>query len=228
MELNHEETKTRKKANNKYVDMKINGRRYGDINQAMMELGSTVCIPGRPLCGGCPVREFCVAFATGRQMELQVNAKKAAVAEVRGVAVVVLREKRAGRSKKEDVLLMRRPMGGLWEGMWEFPVLSAMPETKSGKRKENMRRRIERELGIRIGKVRHCGEVVHTPMHRRMIYEVVAAECCGTRNANGDCRVLGGRKLRRLSCWVSWPLGNASGLAMARVVGRIAGAVDRV
>ncbi len=58
--------------------------RYGDVNQAMMELGATVCVPAKPACLICPVREFCRAFEEGRQGELPVKGKKKAVPEVRG------------------------------------------------------------------------------------------------------------------------------------------------
>ena len=51
----------------------------GMMNEAMMDLGATVCTPRKPTCETCPLREQCVAFATGRQDELPVKPPKKAV-----------------------------------------------------------------------------------------------------------------------------------------------------
>ena len=83
----------------------------GDWNQALMELGATVCLPTSPRCEACAVREFCWARVTGRQAELPERPERAATVPVR-LAVAVVRD-REGR-----VLLYRRresPMRGLYE-----------------------------------------------------------------------------------------------------------------
>ena len=86
----------------------------GDFNQAMMELGATVCLPnGAPLCGRCPAAGFCRAFQEGRTVELPVKVKKAARrVEARTVWLLF----HAGR-----VALRRRPGRGLLAGLWEYP-----------------------------------------------------------------------------------------------------------
>ncbi len=86
----------------------------GDFNQALMELGATVCLPnGTPLCDRCPAREFCKACLTGRTLELPVKAaKKARRVEERTVFLIF----REGR-----VALRRRPANGLLGGLWEYP-----------------------------------------------------------------------------------------------------------
>ncbi len=43
------------------------GERPGDLNQAVMELGATICVPRNPRCMECPVKEFCRAYAAGTQ-----------------------------------------------------------------------------------------------------------------------------------------------------------------
>jgi len=140
------------------------GARYGDLNQAVMELGATVCVPppGVPGCLVCPVRAWCRASAEGggRVMELPVKRKKGAVAEVRGVALVVTRntkrktqnakpggERASGRAGESamEVLLMKRPMGGVWEGMWEFPVVEASGEVRAGREKREPQSRRDTE-----------------------------------------------------------------------------------
>jgi adenine-specific DNA glycosylase len=126
-----------------------NGPRYGDINQAMMELGATVCVPppGRPACLLCPVRGFCRAYAEGRQMELPVKRKKGKVAVVRGAALVITRnsndeirmtkrgkKSEAGETGAMEVLVMQRPRGVVWEEMWEFPVVEEGGKAETGQR----------------------------------------------------------------------------------------------
>ena len=84
------------------------------FNQAMMELGATVCVPnGEPKCGVCPAQDFCLACAHGTAMSLPVKkAKKARRAEEKTVYVLV---------KEGKVALRQRGEGGLLAGLWEFP-----------------------------------------------------------------------------------------------------------
>ena len=86
----------------------------GDFNQALMELGATVCLPnGAPLCERCPVREFCAALAQGRIGELPVKMpKKPRRVEERTVWLIF---------HGDAVALRRRPGRGLLAGLWEFP-----------------------------------------------------------------------------------------------------------
>ena len=86
----------------------------GDFNQALMELGATVCLPnGAPLCDQCPARDFCVARLTERTGELPVKAaKKARRVEERTVFLIF---------RDGAVALRRRKSRGLLAGLWEYP-----------------------------------------------------------------------------------------------------------
>ena len=86
----------------------------GDFNQAMMELGATVCLPnGAPLCDRCPARGFCAALAQGRIDQLPVKApRKARRVEERTVWLIF---------HQSRVALRRRPGRGLLAGLWEYP-----------------------------------------------------------------------------------------------------------
>lgn len=91
----------------------VPAERPGDFNQALMELGATVCAPRSPRCLLCPVQRECVALATGRVEQLpSPKAKKARKALTLTAAVV----RREGR-----VLLARRPESGLFGGLFELP-----------------------------------------------------------------------------------------------------------
>ncbi|MBQ2061180.1 MAG: A/G-specific adenine glycosylase [Oscillospiraceae bacterium] len=88
--------------------------RPGDYNQALMDLGATVCLPGgEPLCVSCPARGICAARKERRQRELPVRAKKKAKREERLTVFVLLRE--------DGVALRQRPKTGLLAGLWEYP-----------------------------------------------------------------------------------------------------------
>lgn len=85
----------------------------GDYNQALMDLGATICLPKNPRCLLCPLIGLCKARENGTQEFRPVlKPKKAAPSYVHAAAVIVER----GR-----VLLSQRPAEGLLGGMWEFP-----------------------------------------------------------------------------------------------------------
>ena len=92
----------------------IDRGRPGAWNQAMMDLGATVCLPnGAPLCGACPARAFCAAYREGLTQTLPVRAeKKPRRAEERTVFLLL----RGGA-----FAVRRRPDTGLLAGLAEFP-----------------------------------------------------------------------------------------------------------
>jgi A/G-specific adenine glycosylase len=85
----------------------------GIFNQAMMELGATVCRPQSPTCLVCPVNQFCEAFNTGRQVEFPRRLKTEPVPEHYIATGVIY--------KASEVLIIQRPLDGLLGGLWEFP-----------------------------------------------------------------------------------------------------------
>ncbi|MCI8650249.1 MAG: A/G-specific adenine glycosylase [Anaerotruncus sp.] len=89
-------------------------QRPGDFNQALMELGATVCVPnGAPSCLCCPVRQLCEGYRQGIMLELPVkSAKKPRKIEQRTVLVLL----RDGK-----LALRRREKKGLLAGLWELP-----------------------------------------------------------------------------------------------------------
>ncbi len=84
------------------------------FNQAVMELGATVCVPnGPPKCGECPVRDLCLGRARGTAESLPVKAAKRARRAEEKTVFLLLRDGR--------IALRRRPDTGLLAGLWEFP-----------------------------------------------------------------------------------------------------------
>lgn len=96
----------------------------GDFNQALMELGATVCTPKSPHCLTCPVLELCAARLEGAVDELPVKTKaKPPRHERRAVAYIEGEGERQGR-----FLARRRPSEGLLASMWELPHV-LLPES---------------------------------------------------------------------------------------------------
>ena len=90
--------------------------RPGDLNQSLMELGATVCIPnGAPLCGDCPVQHLCLGYHHGNASMLPLRAAKKA-RRIENRTVLLLRH---------DTLvgITRRPKTGLLARLWELPAL---------------------------------------------------------------------------------------------------------
>jgi len=105
--------------------------RPGEYNQALMDLGATVCLPnGEPLCESCPLKGICEANRLGIQTQLPLRVKKTK-RRVEELTVYLL-------LRGDRVALRRRPDTGLLAGLWEFPhVPGALDEEQAAKPLEN-------------------------------------------------------------------------------------------
>jgi len=115
-----------------------------EFNQALMDLGATVCLPARPKCRLCPVRRFCAFIKAGKK-----------------------EEKRRGRSRREETwavaliekkgcfLIHRKEGKGLLGGLWQFPAVvfpmetDSEPAEKGGAAEEILRRHLRDRFGIK-------------------------------------------------------------------------------
>lgn len=91
--------------------------RPGDFNQAMMEIGATVCVPnGAPHCEVCPLAQLCKAHDAGVEQEYpkKASAKKRSIEKK---TILVIRD-------ADSTVVRKRPAKGLLAGMYEFPTLS--------------------------------------------------------------------------------------------------------
>lgn len=89
--------------------------RPGDFNQALMELGATVCLPGQPLCAQCPVTTFCASRGASTRNPDRQARKKATLSYLLA-------------RKEGAVFLQQRPADvSLMPGMWELPQLKEKP-----------------------------------------------------------------------------------------------------
>ena len=95
----------------------------GTFNQALMELGATICQPRSPQCEACPVAELCPTFALGLQDEIPQATRKVKIEDVHEAAVIV-------RSPQGQVLVLRYEPGQRWAGLWDF-VRFPLPESQT-------------------------------------------------------------------------------------------------
>lgn len=132
------------------------------FNQAMMELGATLCTPRQPDCAYCPVRPHCVAHRDQLTDRLPNLKPRPAVQERRFTAFVIVRDGK--------LLVRRRPRGTVNAGLWEFPNL----ETKAKRRR--MAEEAARLLGFRPRELKAWCSIRHTIMNQRIVLEVFGVE----------------------------------------------------
>jgi A/G-specific adenine glycosylase len=136
----------------------------GNLNQALMELGATVCTPRTPRCDECPVHRWCDARAVGDAESLPVKARKKPARRVEAVAALVMRRGKA--------LAVRRPPGGLLGGLWGLPGgdLVAGEPPRAG-----LRRALHECAGLEISRASAMGSVEHVFTHRRLTLHLYRA-----------------------------------------------------
>ena len=140
----------------------IDPRRPGAFNQAMMELGATVCTPRSPCCLVCPVNRFCASFQTGSDPELLPRKEKRVRPSKIGFRCLFL-------FSGERFLLCRRPEQGLMAGMWELP---AQAEADFKPWQQVVRGRIEEVGPLAV-------PLVHRFTHLQATYTVTAFRGAG-------------------------------------------------
>lgn len=126
--------------------------RAGDYNQALMDLGATICLPKNPLCLLCPLNELCQARALGVQAQRPVLKPKLAVPHRLKAAAVIVQNGR--------VLLTQRPAKGLLGGMWEFPSVAVDADSPQA-----LIAAIETEYGLKLSSLARLGEFRHAYTH---------------------------------------------------------------
>jgi A/G-specific adenine glycosylase len=133
--------------------------RAGDFNQALMELGATVCTPRSPYCLTCPVMEHCSARLEGRETSLPVKTKAKPPRPEKRAAVFI-----AGTGDRAGQWLVRqRPSEGLLARMWELPhILLTEPAEQLG---EDKLLRSFGEQGIQLEELRPAMHAEHTFSH---------------------------------------------------------------
>lgn len=170
--------------NRKLAAQLVDPIRPGDFNQALMELGATVCTPLNPSCSSCPASGHCHALSISRQ-DSSVLVTNFPVKGVKvkqrhdfsAVCVVELLggEKTLGGNQTDSTfLLVKRPDEGLLAGLWEFPSVLLDGEANLGTRREAVDRFLGKNFGLDPKKTcnivfrKNVGEFVHIFTHIRL------------------------------------------------------------
>ena len=128
----------------------------GLFNEALMELGATVCTPRRPQCDQCPLAAHCRALQHGRVHEIPPAKQPVDRKHVHHHAVVVQRGDR--------VLVERRPSDGLWSNMWQVPTVEAgraLSQTE-----------LRGRLPVNMTRLEKLARFEHQTTHRRITFHV--------------------------------------------------------
>ncbi|MEK6221285.1 MAG: A/G-specific adenine glycosylase [Chloroflexota bacterium] len=125
-----------------------------DYNQALMDLGATVCAPQNPKCRFCPLTKECQAYSLGIQDTLPNKKVKAKIPHHIVTAAVI--------KNKKQVLIAQRPQTGLLAGLWEFP---GGKQEKYENLETCLRREIKEELGVDIQLEQKIGIYNHAYTH---------------------------------------------------------------
>ncbi|MGY2896049.1 A/G-specific adenine glycosylase [Deinococcus sp. UYEF24] len=168
------------------ADALLDPAQPGGWNEAVMDLGATVCIPKSPRCGECPLASHCLAFASGEPGRYPAPKVRAEVKQVRGVALLI------GTAERP---YLEQRVGSLLGGLWGLPVelvqaqpsltqspLTQVPPTQSPLTREEEQAALER-LKLRLGlgqtgqlNTQRLGLVEHTMTHRQLRMVVYRAQ----------------------------------------------------
>jgi len=127
----------------------------GEINQALMDIGATLCRPDNPACPDCPLRLSCQASRQGNPASYPGKKTKAARKSLR-IAFAWIEHKGA-------LLLEQRALDGLWPGLWELPSASG------ARAKDALAERLGQKLD------RPLARIAHDLTHRRVSASVYLA-----------------------------------------------------
>lgn len=132
------------------------------FNQALMDLGATVCLPKKPSCERCPWSENCQAYLLNLQSKLPMSEPRSPLPHKQiGVAVIW--------NDQDQVLIDKRPQKGLLGGLWEFPG----GKVEAGETiPDCIHREIKEELGIEIKVGDHLITVNHAYTHFKVTLTV--------------------------------------------------------
>ncbi|NIS81799.1 MAG: A/G-specific adenine glycosylase [Anaerolineales bacterium] len=174
--------------------------RASAFNQALMDLGATLCTPRSPVCASCPIATACLSFQRGVQAARPVRTPRRSIPHRTVTAGVLWREGK--------VLICRRPEGELLGGLWEFP---GGTQESGESLKACLRRELVEELGIVVEPGNSLGVFNHAYTHFRITLHTF------------ECRILSGEPQALEHSDVRWvELQSLSDYPMGKVDRQIA------
>ncbi|MHB8973632.1 MAG: A/G-specific adenine glycosylase [Pirellulaceae bacterium] len=161
------------------AELLVPRRRCGDFNQALMELGSTICTPRAPHCATCPVAAYCAAQARGLQDQIPRPKKKTTYEPVYEAAVVIQHATRG-------VLLRRCGDDERWAGMWDFPRFETVAGAESAARE--LPRKVTELTGLTIRATRQFATIKYGVTRFRITLSCYRTSCRSRGPVRDDLR----------------------------------------
>lgn len=154
----------------------------GNFNQAIMELGATVCTPKNPRCEACPVSSNCIAYKTAEtdQIPYKSKAKKVPHHQI-GVGLIV--------NDQGELLIALRPNDVMLGGLWEFP---GGKKEKSESIKQTVSRELEEELGVMVEVFGRYQKLKHAYSHFKITLHAYW------------CKITDGKPIPKSSMEIKW------------------------
>lgn len=172
----------------------LSQRGHGELNQALMELGSLICAPRNPKCEVCPLNLLCPTRQLGLQEQIPASRRRPVTEDVHEAAVVVVH--------RGKVLLRQCGDGERWAGLWDFPrfALNGFEGGKwkvEGGRYAHIIEGVRQMTDIAVTAPAHFTKLRHGVTRFRITLDCFVAQCATgklrqsqTKSQNGD------RKLR--------------------------------
>lgn len=157
-------TSVSQKALWEFAELILPRKRVGDFNQSLMELGSEICTPRKPLCDRCPIADLCPTFAEGLQDSIPMPGKKKVYEDLHEAAVLIQRTSN-GHTK-----YFVRVCGEdeRWTGLWDFPRYTVDVNDSLSQQIAAVESMLREKTGIK-SQVRPLGKVIRHAVTRYRI-----------------------------------------------------------
>jgi A/G-specific adenine glycosylase len=136
--------------------------RPGVFNEALIELGATVCTPKSPRCDACPISKWCVAHQRGQAGKYPKARSRRKPTQVHHHAVLITR----GEGSK-SLLVQQRPDRGMWAGMWQPPTIESHRKLSLVE--------VKAAIDVPLQNMVMRGSFEHVTTHRRITFRVYRA-----------------------------------------------------
>ncbi len=144
----------------------LDGKSPRSFNQALMDLGATICIPKLPLCDKCPIRKFCCAYNHGNPLAFPLKEMSKEIPQLNiGIGLIF--------NSVGEVLIAQRLNESSMGGMWEFP---GGKQEKGELMQITIIREIKEELGITVEVKKMLLDFNHLYTHKRLHFVVYICE----------------------------------------------------
>ena len=141
------------------LDSELPRGKAGDFNQALMDLGASLCSPQVPDCEKCPLMDLCLAKAKGVQNERPILKTKPVQRLHTYVCAII--------QKESSFLLVKNPSRGLLGGLWEFPNARILSDDDT--LEKNLEHLMVNQFGIEVQILKKQAVIKHAYTHFRLI-----------------------------------------------------------